>query len=175
MKKKILIFIAGFFIATWLNAQSLNPSVMSAGGEQNQTETLSLEWTLGELAIDYLNSLDIVISEGFHQSFLEVIEIPYDLFFEEMADQKDTSFDCTIDVWPNPTQSILNIKIESEVEEGISLELIDILGQKIMSKENYEPNGLFELDFSEKKAGTYLLKFLRNDGSLIKTIINIKH
>ena len=165
-------------LGTWLLAQSLSSSVIAAAGEESFSAKLSLQWTLGELAVDYLPVHRGIISEGFHQPLLESTEISSELFTGDLLatsarDQFSNGY--RISLWPNPVRTILTVQIESDHNEVISIELLDLLGRKLLSTTNHRPNEWIELDFSAQPAGIYLLKFFKQDGTLIKTLLSTKH
>ena len=86
----------------------------------------------------------------------------------------ETNSEIKIDVWPNPVQSILNAKIATDLDEEISLELFDGLGRNLVFQSGHLPFELIELDLTQNPPGTYLLKFSKKDGSLIKTLLITK-
>lgn len=46
--------------------QTIDQSVIASAGNDVDTELFSISWTLGEIAINTLNSDEIVLSQGFH-------------------------------------------------------------------------------------------------------------
>ena len=69
-------------------------------------------------------------------------------------------------IYPNPTNSIVNIKSDNKFNE---VEIYDVLGQKVLSSKISENQ---EIDMSLLQSGTYLLK-LKNE-EVIKTTKIIK-
>lgn len=72
-----------------------------------------------------------------------------------------------IKIYPNPTKSILNINYTKKINV---LELYNVIGQKVITKELNAKGGV--VDFSSLNKGIYLLKIIdSNDQQLLKTII----
>ncbi|MDG2448531.1 MAG: hypothetical protein P8M34_02800 [Saprospiraceae bacterium] len=82
--------------ALYSNAQNISSEVISSLGGEFSTPTNKLSFTVGETSISYFRSNDKVLSEGFHQSYLDVISAVEDL--EEISSFK---------MYPNPTSDLL--------------------------------------------------------------------
>lgn len=176
MNKKNYLILIGLFFTCWLKAQSVSSSVISPNGDISQGKNISLEWTLGELNVDYLTKASIKLSEGFHQPILDVAPLPKDwIDSPSTAKKQDLLNNYQIEAWPSPVHDLLNIDIQSESDELISVELMDVMGRKVISKTTHSSSDLIKMDFSDKTPGLYLLRFLKNDGTLLKTILNVKH
>ena len=180
MKKKIILIISCFTLGLWAAAQSLSPAVIAADGTQNYTETLSLEWTLGELTVGSIHTENGMLTEGFHQPLLKITEIPG----SQNTNGKITAgpeannvytegliSDFKIDAWPNPVHSRLTVKIQAETDDEVILELFDGMGRSLNSKSIFFPFDLIELDLTENPSGIYFLKFNKKDGTFIKTFL----
>ena len=78
--------------------------------------SLKSEFTLGQIAINYLPSDDFILTQGFHQPNLGVISI----FEDKMTN---------ISVYPNPMIDILNVDLVGY--EAQTFEIINMLGQTV--------------------------------------------
>jgi len=140
-------------------AQTLSPTVMGSKGGNDKTETLSLEWTLGELQVNTLSYTNGIQTEGFHQSALKVVKV----------ESKTSSPSLNITVSPNPVRSILNVKIQSDVDSKLSLKLLDANGKVIYSSVANSLKDSKELDLSNLTSGSYLLNISNGSGSIYQT------
>lgn len=64
--KKLLISLFAT-LSTGLFAQTLNPTVITTAGGYTTGATVSLSWTLGELATETLSNSNLVLTQGFQQ------------------------------------------------------------------------------------------------------------
>lgn len=93
-------------------------------------------------------------------------QIPYTFGLTSTLSNEDFISDNTFSIYPNPTNSKVNIKSEKKFDE---VEIYNVLGQNVLSSKISESQ---EIDMSELKSGTYFLK-LKNE-SLIKNTTVIK-
>ncbi|MBT5615410.1 MAG: T9SS type A sorting domain-containing protein, partial [Flavobacteriales bacterium] len=65
-----------------------------------------------------------------------------------------------LNIYPNPTDNILNIEFESVIENDFSLYFIDVLGQKIMIDriEKFKGNYTYKLDLQRFSQGIYIFE-----------------
>lgn len=98
-----------------------------------------------------------------------VEEFAFDDFklLETVLNNEDYSFNTQFSIYPNPSKSIFNINIS----DNATLEVLDILGKKIMQKTLL--SGLNNLDVSLMEKGIYLAKITNTKGQ-IKTVRLIK-
>ena len=93
-------------------------------------------------------------------------QFPYTFTIQNTLSIDDNLLDNTFSIYPNPTNSKVNIKSENKFEE---VEIYNVLGQKILSSKISDNQ---EIDMSLLTSGTYFLK-LKNE-SLIKNVKIIK-
>ena len=139
--------------------QTLSPVVTGSKGGYDKTDALSLEWTLGELEVNTLSYQGGIQTEGFHQSTLKVVKV----------ENKAASPSLNITVSPNPVRSILNVKIQSDVDSKLSLKLVDVNGKVFYSTMANSLNDSKELDLTNYKSGSYLLNIYNESGSIYQT------
>ena len=164
MIKKLLLPILGLGMAILSTAQSFSPSVISSSGAVSEGKHIRLEWTLGELSIRSLQTMDGLLTEGFHQPtiIVEMLDLPgTDLI---MVSEENLN----IIVAPNPVQSTLSIKIESNLDQGGIVYLSDFSGQQLKHLETKFSSQTLEWDLSLYPSGIYLLSFYSWDGDLYK-------
>ena len=68
MKKVILIFSLVVFISISAYTQlDLTPSVVASGGSYFEGQSMTISWTIGELATTTLTGNNLVLTQGFQQ------------------------------------------------------------------------------------------------------------
>lgn len=73
-----------------------------------------------------------------------------------------------LSIYPNPTNGILNIRI-ADLNEGLTVEIFDILGKKLNTKAFTENNN--QIDISDLPVGMYMLKATSSNSSYTTRII----
>ena len=148
MKK---IFTCTVFIAatTFTFSQSLHLQTLSSGGIELFSPSASLNSTLGELAIESLTSPNLIITQGFQQTYFQ-IKTSYD------EDRHDIIFT----VFPNPTASQLLLESDSDKGEFL-ISIIDLPGNVLM-QEVYNGKETF-INVSEFTSGQYFLQISRHN------------
>ena len=168
----LLFCFFSIFISNYSFCQKLSPEIISSAGDISKTASISLEWTLGETVIESSKTADKHYTQGFHQSYLKVISI-------FPAKNESLASDYNMMIFPNPVESILEIKISTENlskdEIGeVELFLIDIRGQQLLvQKTNDKSNSTF-LDMTGFPSGTYFLKAQKENGLLLKSFKIVK-
>ena len=106
------------------------------------------------------------------------IVIPKDSLLIESArpNIEIPSDDWTIaDIFPNPTAGKVEILIESQTEEELTLQLFDNNSKALLENTEHLQTGTnhFILDLKEFPAGNYLLIVLKKDNKIVKKIIKL--
>src|SRR4051812_17636893 len=87
-----------------LSAQQIERSILSSAGyEHSASNSMSLEWTLGELAVTTASNSEFKLTQGFHQPFTKV--------YTHAAE-------VTFNVWPNPTADNVTVTANQVVPEA---------------------------------------------------------
>lgn len=73
---KILFITVLVLVSIESYNQTIDQSVIASAGNDVDTETISVSWTLGEVGIANLSSDGLILSQGFHQGnfFIDAIE-----------------------------------------------------------------------------------------------------
>jgi len=130
-------------------------SVYSNSVDANTSNTYTIPLNAGQYYIEFY-------AAPTNTSYLN----PYIFIIQNALSNDDRMVSNNITVYPNPTNSKINIKSESKFDE---VEIYTVIGQKVISNKISENQ---EIDLSELTSGTYLIK-LKCDG-LIKCIKIIK-
>ena len=141
MRKLINCLYLGL-AANALNAQNLGPAVVATAGETFSTNSLYVEWTVGELMIESFSG-SLTLTQGFHQSDLQVTSIGDR--GKELGEVK---------VYPNPTQGSLIIQRENGGE--LSVAVLDLRGGLLFQRNL--PSSQSQLDLSHLPSGIYLVR-----------------
>jgi hypothetical protein len=141
-----VLMIIGAVVSS--KAQTISPSVLASGGGSAKTSSGSLDWTLGEFAVETIYTDGKIYTQGFNQPFLiirpSVVLTPAKSFYK-------------ISVAPNPVHSILNFKINSLNDIQVSVTVADIHGKMLLRRKVNSAGGYLQIDFTGLAAGSYVL------------------
>jgi hypothetical protein len=73
-------------------------------------------------------------------------------------------------VYPNPNDGKVNYNVSMEKEQELAVYVFDIQGKKVFEDINQRYSGVYSLDLSFLKSGSYFLKFLANGQVISKQI-----
>lgn len=144
---KIITFIS---ILVSVGSIAQTQTVISNGGNYEETPAGSITWTIGEVSINTIESSGTTITQGFNQDWLQFVNT--DVFIEKI----------NINVFPNPTTEYINIDSDKKTE----LNIYDI-SSKLVKSEKLEKQQ--QVGLSELAPGTYYLEFTRKNKK-VKTI-----
>ena len=151
MKKIFLLpLVLNFFYA---EAQSLTPTVVASSGGFFSNALGMLSETVAELAaVTTLTSANNFLTQGFQQPSSDF----------STGVEPIISKGISLRVFPNPSEGIFNLVIQSDADEPTQFIVYDMLGRKIISGEDfiYSGKNIFRLDLSNRVAGVYLLECL---------------
>ena len=156
--KKILFILLACMLAPYIRGQSLERSVLGAAGKAETSKTISLEWTLGEVAVSHYEHSGGKINEGFHQPYLSV-----------ESDQTLATSDQRFQIYPNPVSADLLVKAKLRANEQVRLRLIDPTGRLLLP--DRITGGLVDeqLDLQRFPAGHYYLLVLNAKGKVLQS------
>jgi hypothetical protein len=81
----------------------------------------------------------------------------------------------SLEVYPNPSSEVLNVKFDLKEVSKVSFELIDLTGRKLFSQNEVEvKNGSKEINVSEIPNGSYILK-IKINGNWTNQKVSVKH
>lgn len=84
----------------------------------------------------------------------------------------DVNLENSIQVYPNPSMGVVNVKLDAAISEGARIVVLDILGNTVYNV-NAESiiNGETRMDLSNMAAGVYLVQVNTVSGSVAKRIV----
>jgi hypothetical protein len=156
MKKLILIIVFTASISI-INAQE----IVSSAGQTNASGGYQVSWTLGEPLIETLTGTNNILTQGFHQTNLNVTMID-ELKFPGL----------TLKVYPNPTNYILHIQSEGRTDVKLQFALFDANGKILLNKKATENPA--EVNMIQYATGNYLLKITTTDEASVQQFKIIK-
>jgi hypothetical protein len=153
-------------------AQWLRPEVIASQGGVSKSENISLEWTLGEFAVESVLSGSRLFTQGFHQPLLITKEFYSAPDFKSAENKTDKTY--TVKVFPNPATSLIQVNLEFQTEERIVLSMVDFRGAKVFSRHIHAASYSGNINVSGLAQGVYLLEIKKQDGQTVKTFKIIK-
>jgi len=166
MKKTIQLICAMLFAPGLLSAQvALDREVTGSAGTVESTPSISLSWTLGEVAVATEESTSLILVEGFQQGDITVTGISENSFLGEFI------------VYPNPVNETLNFQIHSQESMQLSGTVYDISGKQVAQIPAFgvDSEYLGQVDCTNLPAGKWILRFSNsNGGETVKTFSFIK-
>ena len=158
--RKTLLFLFCICLLGIMHAQEKDPSVLSTAGNTAKGAGITLNWTLGEMAISTLATADGLLTEGFHQPMLRV-----ESMLESPTKKGETNFQMSIA--PNPVTSTLSIRIDSEEEGEGELAFWDARGQRLKRATVDLSLAQQEWDLSGYASGIYTVTLRDEKGMLL--------
>jgi hypothetical protein len=67
MFRNYSLLLLGCFVVSSASSQSISPSVIGAAGGSGSAGGVTIDWTVGELAVTTLNNGSNILTQGFHQ------------------------------------------------------------------------------------------------------------
>jgi hypothetical protein len=163
MKEKLLLLAGAVFVCAFGFSQELKPTIIAAGGGSDKTTNISLDWTLGEFAVETISFGGKMYTQGFHQPILVVKS-----YHSPPANELITGLTgYKVFVAPNPAQSFFNVVIEDESGNNLLVTLYDLNGKKLQTKQGSGPKYTVRMNISPYASGVYLLDIRSRTGKQI--------
>ncbi len=157
-KSTITYGLLFFTLLSQIHAQN---TVLSSGGDINNTNG-SISFSIGQTIQETLNNTDGSVIQGiqfyFDDTTLKVIDLENNV---------------SISTYPNPTTSVLNVKLQDSNENLLSFSMYDLNGRLV--KRGKLSNQLSKINIQNLEAAAYLLKIYNPKSQLIKTFKIIKN
>ncbi len=134
-------------------AQELNPSVISTGGETFTASGFSLDFVIGEIVTESYAEQGVMLTQGFLQGKKDGMAIN-----EQIISIDD------IDVYPNPSNYLLNIMCKVK-DMPVRIEIIDIQGC-IVSSVQFKNNPM-AVSLNQLNPGLYMLRLIFPDHNYV--------
>ena len=147
----VLLFTS---IASGIYAQEL----ISTAGDVFSRTSLQIEWSLGEIMIDSYGDENVLLTQGFHQPAIIIMDIP----------------DILVKMYPNPFDLSFYIDLEEIESESnhFSMVLFDMGGRIVFAQDIVM--GTQEILTEDIPDGVYFLKLFDPKSNLLKSVKIIK-
>ena len=166
MKKLFTLFAAVVLTAPLAFGQiELAPTVIASAGNYAEASdgSISLSWTLGEIAVTTLTSNDgnLILTQGFQQSkLLGTGRLDLD------------PIDWQIVAYPNPVSDELNIQFDVLEPTDFWIEIQDVTG-RILSQQQFKeihPGDIIPVSMNSYKYGVYFFRIFTPDRQQMRVI-----
>ena len=158
MKKKLLFLLFTLWWAIHLKAQSTSPEILSSAGETTQSSSISLDWTLGELAITTIENSNLQVTQGFHQPNYTITSLNN---LPETLGQ--------VEVFPNPSSDWVNMNFTFFQDRQVEAQLVNVGGNVIWSKRIEGQQISEKVSLKQLPSGTYILKFIIDEKQFVQS------
>ncbi|UCH13382.1 MAG: T9SS type A sorting domain-containing protein [Bacteroidales bacterium] len=145
--KKLLLVTVYVAIAGFINSAA--QEVITPSASYFETPSMSLTWTIGEIAIETFTSEDIMLTQGFNQA---------DIIITGITEELSPGFN--IAIYPNPVKDNFNITIEAEQMQELKAELYSMSGTKLLSE--LIITGNTQINTERLPSAAYILKIYDN-------------
>jgi hypothetical protein len=156
-----------FLIPLGISAQSLDNWVIGSGGAATVSSGIQLSWTLGEPNTASVSKNNLMITEGFHQSYLQ-----HTVLYALLPAAR--KFD--VQVFPNPTADYVQVSFADNSARDFDLRIFDVNG-KMLQYHQLQSATTAQLNLQGLPASSYVISVQINDKqpSLPQTFQIIKH
>ena len=89
---------------------------------------------------------------------------------DDDENSKQSEFASPVNIYPNPTKGFIIIDIDDDSENAYSIEVLNIIGQRVYSEKEIMNRNLV-IDLSSYSTGIYFVKISKADQLFIKKII----
>lgn len=152
--KKLILTILPFAVVTVVDAQSISPQVIASAGTHFTGSNAQLSWTIGEPVITTVSNGSNIITQGFHQTLLNVTSV-----------EEQSIAGVNVTVFPNPTSDVVNINLVNNLKD-LQLDLFDMSGKLLQARKIGAAEGNVQIGMNEYARANYLLRIYSVDGSV---------
>lgn len=149
--KKLISCTLLLLMSVMLHAQIAERSILSTAGNLFATESISLEFTIGDIAIKTLNSEVLILTQGFLQP-----NNPATISIKSIHQKLKWN------IYPNPATTYINLSFSQILHTNkYKVDIHDLNGRLVLENKLIEQNN--NIDISELQPGTYLVKIKNNN------------
>jgi len=150
MNNKIRILVLALLLPLFSFSQiTKEREVTATAGDYAITPSYQISWTVGDVAVNTIQTGNLIVTEGFQQNDINITAI------------SEIEFSGEISLFPNPVNDMLNFEVRSEEDMDLIGELFDATGKKVLEIPRFSVYSAYQgqLDFSNLPAGNWFLKF----------------
>jgi hypothetical protein len=145
MKQKKISFTVLLVLCMGITTLKAQQSANAAGGDASGSGG-SASYSVGQVVYTAVSGSNGNSNQGVQQ--------PYEFFV--LGIDNYPAINLTMSVFPNPTQNLINLKVESGSIDNLNFVLYDITGKAIISQKL--TSTLTQVPLQNLAAGTYLLR-----------------
>jgi hypothetical protein len=168
MLKPFVTYAMFFFISFHGISQSISNSIIAAGGGTAKSDQISLDWTMGEIAVETAPTSGGLLTQGFHQPLLVLpatfIELP----------PRPQMQGLTIKVNPNPVQAVLHVSLQSLTDKKVNIGLSDANGRVLLMTSASSQSSYISIDMQKYSSGFYFLHITSAQNNIVYTYKIVK-
>lgn len=150
------------FCVLFFPASSFSQTLLSTTGGELDTNGLKISFSMGELATTTVYQSNFILTQGFHQSSLTVLNIAEPIKNIEVS------------IYPNPTSSFIKVYSSAFTNDKYTALIFDARGNRLFEKSISTDNPEVTIDTQEWASGTYFLNLTQPDSKQINTYKIIK-
>lgn len=131
-----------------VRGQSIGPSTINANGGSGTIGSSRFEWSVGELAWVSPTTGSAIVTQGVLQPSITLVSVGSAMLATQMQ------------VYPNPSASIVNIKLAAPTDGTLSYRLMDVAGRVVLKKaaDIKQGTSIHQLDISQLAVASYMLQ-----------------
>ena len=157
MIKNLTILVVALLISEFYCCQSISNEVISSAGETQSNAAVSIDFSVGEPAIETISNSSNTLTQGFHQTQFLYISLT------------EISEPINVISYPNPVVNELIVEIPNN-SQTMDLIIYSMEGKII---DSFTIRETLKISFSKFTPGTYVIS-LKNSTELIKSYKIIK-
>ncbi len=151
------MIIASTAISVSSFSQERSPTVVAPGGGIAKGSSMSLEWTLGEVAIETVSTSKVLYTQGFHQPVLLI---------EKAGPAENLILKNKMSIFPNPASSVVNVLLHFIPKTPLAVTLLDAHGKILQVAQIPAKGTQLQLKVGGYAQGAYYLRIQSKDGSI---------
>lgn len=150
----------GLILTFMVVAQQPPTQIVASAGGTHSNQALTLEWTLGEIAVATIQHQNFALSQGYHQPLLSVKPVAEAEIADNQGD-KESNFT----VYPNPVQSILEVAVKTVEFDGAYRLVLSNAQGKILDHFIFsDATSNMKIDMTPYQAGSFMLNIFDQQG-----------
>jgi hypothetical protein len=162
--KRTYLFCIALVFSGYLFSQSISPDVVASAGDYFSNGTVSISWTLGEVATETIGNGTYTLTQGFQQPNYDAISSVPTYF--------NPKFD--VSLYPNPSTDYIKLTIKGNDDFELTVNLYDAIGRELLTSKVNQGISEKTIDMSMYRPGMYFVKISQTDGEGLKTIQVVK-
>jgi len=154
MKKTVVLASVLLLMAAISFSQSLSPTLLASQGGFDRSDSMVLEWTLGESAVETIAEENTIYSQGFIQPLLETSHEIVQILGEIL-------------IFPNPVNTHLNVKLLLDSNTQVTTDIYNVNGRLVRQFTNgFSLAKTIQLDVADLPTGIYFVRISSPKGLL---------